>query len=68
METLSGTARGSEGPWIGSCLEGQLSHNVLQVSPHALPPKHQQTMKTCLKTDFGFWKLIQYLGFWKVRA
>ena len=37
METLSGTARGSEGPWIGSCLEGQLSHDVLQVSPYALP-------------------------------
>ena len=28
-------------------------------------PKHQQTIKTCLKTNFGFWKLIQSLGFWK---
>ena len=44
--------------------EGQLSHNVT-----ARPaPKHQQTIKTCLNTNFGFWKLIQNPGIYELRT
>ena len=45
MEALSGAARGCEGPWMGSCLEGQLSHNVLQVSLSALPQNVNRPLK-----------------------
>ena len=62
MEALSGAARGCEGPWMGSCLEGQLRHNVLHVSLSALPQNINKTIKTCLKTNFVFWKLIQIPG------
>ena len=51
--------QGGVGPW-GLGMWGGAQVLPWKFEPARPAPKHQQAIKTCLKTNFGFWKLIQY--------